>query len=186
VDRDYKDREYSCPECGRTGSGHKVERKSPPEFFLQPHDMYPMNAREFQHWLTTLKEHFPDDPRLKRVGMSWYPGKKRADHEQRLRLTMALGPSLRVSFSDHGVAEGRMYLVVQKAGAPGEATFWVEPRIELCQHFFGFNPTELEEVAILIASQEVAIRGAWQRYAEDVRAFQRESLALLNNDPTTG
>jgi hypothetical protein len=142
--------------------------------------MYPMTAQDFQHWLTILNEHFPDDPRLKVVGMSWYPGKMRSDHWQRLHPTMALGPSLRVSFSDHAVAEGRMYLIVQKTGdTGGEATFWVEPRIELCQHYYGFNPTELEEVAMLIGKQEVAIREAWQRYAEDVRAFQAESLALL-------
>jgi hypothetical protein len=139
-----------------------------------------MTPQDFQHWLTILKEHLPDDPRLKVVGISWYPGKRRPDHWQRLYPTMALGPSLRLSFSDHGVAVGRMYVIVQKTGAPGgEAAFWVEPRIELCQHYYGFSPTELEEVAMLIGRQELAIREAGQRFAEDLRAFQRDSLALL-------
>jgi hypothetical protein len=98
VDRGYKDREYTCPKCGRTGSGYKVKQKSPPAFFLQPHAMYPMTARHFQHWLAILKEHFPDHPNLKVIGMSWYPGKRRSDHRQRFHPTVALDSSLRVSF----------------------------------------------------------------------------------------
>jgi hypothetical protein len=71
--------------------------------------------------------------------------------------------------------------MVQKERTMGEATFWVDPRIELHRHYPGFNPTEIAEAAALIETHETVIREAWQRYAEDVRAFQRESLAILEN-----
>ena len=76
VDLEYEQREYACPNCGRQGSGHEVLQKSPPEFFLQPHQMYPMSQSDFDHWLAILKEHFPGDPRLREVGISWYPGER--------------------------------------------------------------------------------------------------------------
>jgi hypothetical protein len=182
-------RYYTCPRCRHRGTGHKVKQKAPLEFFLQPDDyLCPMTANKFRYWLDVLKEHFPYHPMLKVLGMSWYPGKKRPDHWQRLHVTMALGSAHRISFSVDSVAMGRLYVRVQKS--PGEAkplegvaAFWLEPEIELYESYFGsfgYNPTELEEVATLLRTHEATIREAWQRYVEDVRAFQRESLALLD------
>ena len=180
VDRDYGERKYSCPRCDRSGTGFRVIQKSPAEFFLQPHDMYPMTTHDFQYWLAVLKEHFPDNTFLNVIGMSWYPGKQRFDHQQRLHRTMHLNPYCYVSFGDDAVANRRLYVTVQQLyPTEGEATFWVEPRIELRQLYYGFSPTDIAELVALIGSHEVAIRKIWARHAEDVLAFQRESLALL-------
>jgi hypothetical protein len=138
-----------------------------------------MPANVFRYWLGILTEHFPDHQALKVLGMSWYPGRKRTDHRHRLTVTMALSSTLRVSFSDAAVGTGRLYVIVQKSHPLGVATFWIEPRIELRQHYHGFNPTELAEIITLLGSYEAVIREAWQRYADDARAFQRESLAIL-------
>jgi hypothetical protein len=67
---------YRCPKCGHDGPDHRVLRKSPPEFFLQPHQMYPMTQKDFDYWVAILKEHFPDDRLLAELGKSWRPGKK--------------------------------------------------------------------------------------------------------------
>jgi hypothetical protein len=71
----YEERPYSCPHCGKTGVGYQVQEKSPPEFFLQPHQMYPMDEKEFDHWLAILRTHFPTHPILASLWRSWYPSK---------------------------------------------------------------------------------------------------------------
>jgi hypothetical protein len=48
-------------------------QKSPPEFFLQPHPLYPMTQEEFDRWHMLLKQHFPDHPKLKDA--RWHPGR---------------------------------------------------------------------------------------------------------------
>jgi hypothetical protein len=69
----YGERTYRCPACRTNGSGYTVGQKSPPEFFLQPHRMYPMSIEEFNHWVAVFREHFPDHPMLKRLGTGWLP-----------------------------------------------------------------------------------------------------------------
>lgn len=69
----YNEREYTCPKCKKTSSGYTVLQKSPPEFFLQPHQLYPMSQKDFDHWLGIYREHFPDDPLMKRAYQDWYP-----------------------------------------------------------------------------------------------------------------
>lgn len=69
----YAERTYRCPVCEIDRTGFGVLQKSPAEFFLQPHRMYPMSVRQFDQWVGVLREHFPDDFRLKDVGLSWYP-----------------------------------------------------------------------------------------------------------------
>ncbi len=77
IDLPYEKQAYACPYCGRESTGHQVQEKSPPEFFLQPHNMYPMAPQEFGKWLVILREHFPDNRMLTQLGISWYPGKPR-------------------------------------------------------------------------------------------------------------
>ena len=60
----YERRVYSCSHCRTTGADWKLIRQSPPEFFLQPHEMYPMSQSEFDRWVAILREHFPDHPSL--------------------------------------------------------------------------------------------------------------------------
>jgi hypothetical protein len=43
----YAERTYRCQECGTSGTGYHIGDKSPPEFFLQPHEMYPMSVEQF-------------------------------------------------------------------------------------------------------------------------------------------
>jgi hypothetical protein len=38
---------------------------------LQPHDLYPMRQKEFDHWVDILRTHFPDSPRLRDLGVSF-------------------------------------------------------------------------------------------------------------------
>jgi len=73
-DVSYEERTYRCPACGQIGTGYKVGEKSPPEFFLQPHDMYPMSRAEFDRWVAVLRKNLPDHPRLRDVDIRWFPG----------------------------------------------------------------------------------------------------------------
>ena len=58
----YEERDYPCPACGYSGHSFSVLQQSPPEFLLQPHPIYPMSRRDFDHWMQVLKENFPDHP----------------------------------------------------------------------------------------------------------------------------
>jgi len=60
---EYSSRPYKCPSCGRTGVGYIVGQKSPPEFILQPHPMYPMTEDEFGYWMRIYETHFPERAR---------------------------------------------------------------------------------------------------------------------------
>jgi len=77
LDLPYEARSYECPHCGFNEKGYIVEEGSPPEFFLQPHDMYPMEPREFEKWVAIFREHFPGHPTLADFGTKWYAGKRR-------------------------------------------------------------------------------------------------------------
>jgi hypothetical protein len=172
------ERSYRCPHCGHDGAGHQVKRLAPPAFLLQPHPVYPMAVDEFRPWLAVLREHFPAHPLLPVLGTFWYPGKERPDHARRLVVRLKLQPPFAAHFSQAAVALGRPGLVVQKHGG-GEATFWLEPRIELDQSYLGFSPSDVADATTAIAAAAAEIAAAWARYALDVGAFRRESLALL-------
>lgn len=92
VELPYPEREYSCPHCKKTGSGYVVLQKSPPEFFLQPHQMYPMNETDFDYWVRVLRQNFPDNPMLLKLYKSWQPSWRRG---WRLSLPAWLGRLLR-------------------------------------------------------------------------------------------
>jgi len=80
----YPKRTYRCPHCSVTGDGYAVGRKSPPEFFLQPHPMYPMTSKEFDEWVGVVRGHFPDHPMLAELGKTWYPHKSLLHRVRRL------------------------------------------------------------------------------------------------------
>jgi hypothetical protein len=69
----YSERVYACPACEANTAGWEVKEASPPEFLLQPHDMYPMTQSEFDYWVEILETHFPDHPRLAELGRKFYP-----------------------------------------------------------------------------------------------------------------
>ena len=73
VELSYPERDYFCPHCKRTGPGYAVLQKSPPEFFLQPHPLYPMSENDFAYWVEILRQNFPDDPMLADVYKTWRP-----------------------------------------------------------------------------------------------------------------
>jgi DNA-directed RNA polymerase subunit RPC12/RpoP len=73
VELAYEDRRYECPSCGGARTGWAVIQNSPPEFLLQPHDLYPMTPSEFDHWVTILKANFPTHPRLADLGRGFFP-----------------------------------------------------------------------------------------------------------------
>jgi len=84
----YEERTYQCPSCGTSGTGYQIGDKSPEAFFLQPHEMYPMSAEEFDRWVAVVREHFPDHPLLRELGTGWYVAGRRRRH--RLRNVTAL------------------------------------------------------------------------------------------------
>ena len=59
--------------CGHDGPGWKIEQQSPPEFLLQPHDLYPMTQADFDYWICVLRTHVPAHPSLKELGTTFYP-----------------------------------------------------------------------------------------------------------------
>jgi hypothetical protein len=69
----YAERAYACRGCGVEGTGWQVLQQAPPEFLLQPHDMYPMTQAEFDRWVGVLRAHFPRHPRLSELGTTFYP-----------------------------------------------------------------------------------------------------------------
>jgi len=69
----YQERTYGCPACNEATAGYRILQRSPPEFFLQPHDLYPMTRAEFDHWVGILETHFPDHPTLSRLGTTFRP-----------------------------------------------------------------------------------------------------------------
>lgn len=77
LDLPYEARTYACPHCSREGKGHQVQEKSPPEFFVQPHNMYPMDPQDFEKWVAILREHFSDHPKLADYGTKWFAGKQK-------------------------------------------------------------------------------------------------------------
>jgi hypothetical protein len=88
VDRGYPERVYRCGGCGREGTGWTVVRQGPAEFLLQPHTVYPMTRADFDRWVKILREHFPNNARLKELGTRFYPftpedaAAARATHER--------------------------------------------------------------------------------------------------------
>ena len=74
VELEYPQRSYICPSCQYDAAGYEVVEKSPPEFFLQPHNLYPMRRREFNRWVAVLEENFPAHSALQELGKSFYPG----------------------------------------------------------------------------------------------------------------
>jgi len=69
----YDERRYECPPCGFAGSGYEVLQKSPAEFLIQPHRMYPMTLAEFDRWAAILKAHFPGHGLLAELGSTFVP-----------------------------------------------------------------------------------------------------------------
>jgi hypothetical protein len=69
----YGERRYACAGCGHDGPGWKVEQQSPPEFLLQPHDLYPMTRAAFDYWVEILRTHFPAHPALNGLGTTFLP-----------------------------------------------------------------------------------------------------------------
>ena len=69
----YGEREYKCPTCQYSGSGYQPLAKSPPEFLIQPHPMYPMIQADFDYWVCILRMHFPDHPLLEKLGREFRP-----------------------------------------------------------------------------------------------------------------
>jgi hypothetical protein len=118
VERDYPDGVYSCPGCGADGSGWVVQDKSPSEFLLQSHDLYPMSLRDFKKWLGVLTTHFSQHRALERLGISWYPGESCYEHDERVHAVIVEGAGYRLKFYPE---KPGIHIFVQ--GNIGEAVF---------------------------------------------------------------
>lgn len=69
----YGERHYRCGSCVYSGPGWEIGQQSPPEFLLQPHDLYPMTQEDFDYWVGILRTHFPDHPRLSELRTTFIP-----------------------------------------------------------------------------------------------------------------
>ena len=175
----YEERTYACPLCSASGTGYQVIQKSPPAFFLQPHDLYPMSVSEFAHWLSIYRTQFPRHKRLGAVGVSWYPGKRRCLHEGRLSRVCTIGQAqgYYLSLANSSPDDERISVCVQ--GEDAEAVFWIDPMIELEQCYFGFNDNDLKAIRELLSTKEREIRAAWKRFSTYARKAQVKWLTEL-------
>jgi hypothetical protein len=82
-------REYFCRACQSRHAGWRILQASPPEFLLQPHHMYPMTRKSFEHWARVLRVQFADHPvvagLIPLIGKTFVPN----DHVLRTRLRNA-------------------------------------------------------------------------------------------------
>jgi hypothetical protein len=171
-DLPYEDRSYVCPGCREAATGYRVLRRSPPAFFLQPHPMYPMSTARFARWLAMCRTQFPSHPRLKSVGVFWYPGKSQAQREK-LHEACHIGVvgDYRLSLSNDGPEEERIRVCVQGRKA-GEAHFWCSPDVVLDHCYFGFESGELDTIRELLAGRTMDIQRAWERFSQAAREAQ--------------
>ena len=58
---EYSERPYACAKCKRVGTGYTTLRMSPPEFFLQPHRLYPMKTEDIVYWQNICEANFPKE-----------------------------------------------------------------------------------------------------------------------------
>lgn len=179
----YEERSYDCPLCGVRTTGYKVGQKSPSEFLLQPHDMYPMTERDFGSWLSIFRAQFPDDERLGTVGVDWYPGKSQEHHETQLSLarTIELSQKYRFSLSNCSPDDKRIRVCAQ---GDGEAHFWIDPTVELDCCYYGFDANDLKTIRDLLVRNEPAIRQAWHRFSNYARSAQAKWLAIIEGNET--
>jgi hypothetical protein len=73
IEETHPERIYRCPACGDARAGWAIRQQSPPEFLLQPHDMYPMTHAQFDYWVAVLRAQFPGHPILRNVGSTFFP-----------------------------------------------------------------------------------------------------------------
>lgn len=174
---EYCDRPYRCPNCSRVGIGYQLKRRSPPEFFLQPHGLYPMSTMQFAYWLALYREHFPESERLNCIGVSWYPGREKSRHERRLEQICKLGmvQDYFLTISNHSPSDPRPRVCVQGVG---EAHFWLDP-VELEQHYFGFTPEDLLQIQELVSANATRIRERWQQFTSFAATAQFRCLKKL-------
>ncbi|MFN7918115.1 MAG: hypothetical protein U0Q55_22410 [Vicinamibacterales bacterium] len=162
-ERPYEARQYNCPHCASGHIGFRVLRKAPPEFFLQPHSMYPMSVADFAFWLEICREAFPDHHKLRSLGVYWYPG---SDHEQQERLRQAceIGQvaEYRLFISNYSPDDERIEVGVQRT--PGEAHFWCDRTVTLKESYFDLPEEEVDAMAQVVARHAVEVRAAWVRF----------------------
>lgn len=174
----YEQRTYSCPECKKARAGYRVLQKSPPEFFFQPHAMYPMTTHDFAHCLSVFRAQFPSDDRLKSVGVFWYPGEAGNQQERRLRDARWVGTfqGYQLSLSNNNPDDERIRVCVQ---GRGEAHFWCGSGVALDKCSFGFEEAELEKIGELLVARDSDIRKAWRRFSNEAHEAQAKWLPKL-------
>jgi hypothetical protein len=186
----YEERPYTCPGCKETGTGYRVQQKGPPEFFLQPHDLYPMPLTEFLSWLAVCWNNFPDVPVLDRLGLSWYPGKSRDRTRDLAYRLLHQDASYWISVQMHPPHDPQMPIVVRKKRpAEGEAIFALAPEVSFVRVSYGFDdpeldaqnfpPAEVAAIAALLRTHEAELRRAWLEHDRALTVFQRDRLAEL-------
>ena len=174
----YDDRTYDCPACSGATTGYRVLRKSPPDFFLQPHPMYPMATQDFANWLSVFRTVFPSDERLNSVGVFWYPGEAGEEQERKLHDACAVGTvqGYRLSLSNRSPDDERIRVCVQ---GKGEAYFWCGSGVDLDRCYFGFEADELEQIRLLLDARTADIRRAWQRFSTEAKKARAKWLPTL-------
>ena len=178
----YSQREYTCPACTRHGANYRLLGKSPPEFFYQPHDLYPMTIGEFATWLAIYREHFPNGELLGTVGITWYPGRRRVEHEARLAKIRTIGKveEYWLVLSNRNPNDLRPRVCVQ---GDGEAHFWLDP-LALDRCYCDLDQMELRRMEDILSARTTDIRAAWSEFkAFGTIAQARFASELLQPQP---
>jgi hypothetical protein len=178
----YEERIYKCPECKEARAGYRVLQKSPPEFFLQPHAMYPMTTGDFAHWLSVFRAQFPSHGRLNSVGVFWYPGEAGNQQERKLHDARTVGTfqGYRLSLSNDNPDDKRIRVCVQ---GRGEAHFWCGSGVVLDKCYFGFEEADLEKIRDLLVARDSDIRLAWRRFSNEAHEARAKWLPKLLGPP---
>lgn len=173
----YPERSYTCRHCGETHTNQTILQKGPPEFFLQPHDLYPMSVADFNHWYAIFAAHFPDDERQERLGIAWYPGPRRDDDWEMTEEELGTFSGYRFRLLQFTLEDLRPQVHV--SSPEGEVRFRLEPTIKVIRLVYGYKRPELQRIAALIAEHKDEIRAAWEPYIRRLKQFRAENLARL-------
>jgi hypothetical protein len=175
----YEQRTDGCSGCGQASGGYRALRRSPPEFFLQPHPMYRMTTPDFARWLALFRAAFPLHERLRTVGVFWYPGEAGDEQVQRLRDACQIGTvqGYWLTLSNRSPDDERIRVCVQRQA---EAHFWCGAEIELDHHCYsGFESSEIEAIRQLVAANVGDIRRTWRGFSREAKEAQEAWLPKL-------
>jgi hypothetical protein len=120
-----------------------------------------MKTRKFATWLAIYREHFPNGNLLRRVGITWYPGRRRVVHEAQLAKIQTIGKveDYWLTLSNWSLDDRRPRVCVQR---DSEAYFWIDPiEVDSC---YGVDDTEQQRIQEILSLYATDIRHCWSEF----------------------